>query len=134
MTTWSSSYDTVLLRYGGLDANFCRVLAFFKKKKAGPLFRIIVRNLYLAPLGTGCWQTEHDINALSAVLMPLACTWPFSGHWHCCGSTDKTADIQATRESQNPPQRAPLRSGRVVPSKYKLPYNSFKRSLSKLFT
>ena len=40
---------------------------------------------YYALLGTGCWQTEHDINALSAVLMPLARTWPFSGHWRCCG-------------------------------------------------
>jgi len=29
---------------------------------------------YYAPLGTGCWQKEHDISALSAVLMPLART------------------------------------------------------------
>ena len=66
--------------------------------------------------------------------MPLARASSFSGPWRCCGSTDKTADIQATRESQNPPQRAPLRSGRVMLSKSKLPYDGTKRSLSKFFT
>ena len=53
---------------------------------------------YYAPLGTGCWQTKLDINALSVASMPLARAWSFSGHWRCCGSTDKQADTKSPLE------------------------------------